>query len=450
MLLKNMKIIKLVVILGYILLNVFMPAKNIPKEVPDREAQRKATYDWENPQVVGKNKEPAHCTYIPYADKETALRNVPADSPFYKSLNGIWKFNWVRKPPDRPINFYRDDCDVSQWSNINVPGNWELQGFGIPVYTDTDYLFPAKPPHISHDYNPVGSYRRSFTISENWTGRQVFLHFGGVKSAMYVWVNGRKVGYSQGSKTPAEFNVTEYLREGENTLAVEVYRFSDGAYLEDQDYWKMSGIERDVFLFSTPNIMIRDFFVLGELDEAYSDGLLKAEIRIKNCLSRTINNHHVQMELFDSDDELIFESPDIKEFAISGLGEKEIAFQRIVKEPGKWTAETPNIYSLILSLSDYKGRITEVVSCKIGFRKVEIKGGQLLVNGVPISIKGVNRHEHDPATGRYVKEASMIRDIRLMKQFNINAVRTSHYPNNPRWYELCDEYGLYVIDEANI
>jgi len=445
-----MQIIKLIAILIFILLNVFMPAKNIPKHICDFKVQGEKSYDWENPQVVGRNKEPAHCTYIPYADKESALKYDPAESPFYKSLNGIWKFNWVRRPSDRPINFYRDDCDVSQWSNIKVPGDWELQGFGVPVYTDTDYLFPANPPHIPHDYNPVGSYRRSFTIPENWDGRQVFLHFGGVKSALYVWVNGRKVGYSQGSKTPAEFNITEYLRKGENTLAVEVYRFSDGAYLEDQDYWKISGIERDVFLFSTPNIMIRDFFVIGELDDAYSDGLLKSEVRIKNHLSRSINNHHIQMELFDSDREPIFESPDIKELVISGPGEKEIAFQQIVKKPGKWTAETPNIYSLILSLSDNKGKTTEVLSCKVGFRKVEIKESQLFVNGVPISIKGVNRHEHDPATGRYVKEASMIRDIRLMKQFNINAVRTSHYPNNPRWYELCDEYGLYVIDEANI
>ena len=267
---RYMQIIKLIVILICILLNFSMPAKNIPKEVTGMEVQRKAIFDWENPQVVGRNKEPAHCTYIPYADKQTALKNDPAKSPFYKSLNGIWKFNWVRKPSDRPINFYRHDYDVSQWNNIKVPGNWELQGFGVPIYTDTDYLFPANPPHIPHDYNPVGSYRKNFTIPASWNGRQVFLHFGGVKSAMYIWVNGKRIGYSQGSKTPAEFNITKYLRKGENTLAVEVYRFSDGAYLEDQDYWKISGIERNVFLLSAPNVMIKDFFVLGELDDAYS------------------------------------------------------------------------------------------------------------------------------------------------------------------------------------
>ncbi|UCC41702.1 MAG: DUF4981 domain-containing protein [Candidatus Aminicenantes bacterium] len=427
-----------------------MPAKDIPREIIDLRVQGKESYDWENPAVIGQNKEPGHCTYVPFADEETALKNNPVLSPFYKSLNGTWKFNWVRRPSDRPKHFYNDKYDVSQWNTIKVPGNWELQGFGVPVYTNTDYPFPPDPPHIPHDYNPVGSYRRNFTIPDSWNGRQVFLHFGGVKSAMYVWVNGRKVGYSQGSKTPAEFNITEYLRKGENMLAMEVYRFSDGAYLEDQDYWKMSGVERDVFLFSTPNVMIRDFFVLGELDDTYADGLLKVEIQVKNHLTRTINDHHIQMELFDSDNEPIFESPEIKKLDFSGLGEREISFNIVVKKPEKWAAETPNIYSLILSLLDNNERTIEVVSCKVGFRKVEIKGGQLLVNGVPVSIKGVNRHEHDPVKGRYVEEASMLRDIRLMKQFNINAVRTSHYPNTPRWYELCDEHGLYLIDEANI
>ena len=219
--------------------------------------------DWENPAVVGREKEPAHCTYIPYADVQTALKNKLAQSPYYKSLNGLWKFSWVRKPADRPVDFYKDEYDVSQWEEIKVPGNWELQGYGVPIYTDEEYPFPANPPRIPHDYNPVGSYRRGFTVPEDWKGRQVFLHFGGVKSAMYAWINGKEVGYSQGSKTPAEFNITRYLREGQNTLAVEVYRWSDGAYLEGQDYWKISGIEREVFLFSTPNVMVPTFSSSG-------------------------------------------------------------------------------------------------------------------------------------------------------------------------------------------
>ena len=406
--------------------------------------------DWENPAVFGRNKEPAHCTYIPYADIKTALTNDPAQSPFYQSLNGIWKFNWVRKPADRPVDFYDDDYDVSRWDDIAVPGNWELQGYGIPIYTNTDYPFPVNPPYIPHDYNPVGSYRRSFTILESWEGRQVFLHFRGVKSAMYVWINGDKVGYSQGSKTPAEFNITEYLRQGENTLAVEVYRWSDGAYLEDQDYWKISGIERDVFLFSTPNVMIRDFFVLGDLDENYEDGELKVVVEVKNHLPRALSSYQVQLELFDADHKLVFGTPLVKEVSLEQLGEAEIHFEQSIEEPKKWTAETPQLYSLVLSLVDESRKTIEVVGCKVGFRKVEIKGGQLLINGIPILIKGVNSHEHDPVTGRYVTEELMIKDIQLMKKFNINAVRTSHYPKHPRWYELYDKHGLYVVDEANI
>ena len=406
--------------------------------------------DWENPDVVGRNKEPAHCTYLPFEDTQTALRGDSTQSPFYKSLNGVWKFNWVRKPADRPMDFFRNDYDVSQWDNIEVPANWELQGYGVPIYTDVDYPFPANPPHIPHEYNPVGSYRKNFSIPKSWKGRQVFLYFGGVKSAMYIWINGKEVGYSQGSKTPAEFNITRFIRDGENTLSVEVYRWSDGAYLEDQDYWKISGIERDVYLFSTPNVMIRDFFTLAEIDEFYVDGQLKVTVEVKNYLSRAQNKYWVQMQLYDVNNRPVFEKSLSTEIEFEESGEAEVRFERIIKNPRKWSAETPYLYSTVLSLVNESGKILEVVACRTGFRRVEIKGGQLLVNGYPIMIKGVNRHEHEPETGRVVSEEYMMKDIRLMKQFNINAVRTSHYPNVPRWYELCDRYGLYVIDEANI
>ncbi len=406
--------------------------------------------DWENPDVVGRNKEPGHVTYIPYADVPAALNNVPEQSLFYVSLNGLWKFNWVRKPADRPVDFYKDDFDVSQWDEINVPANWELQGYGVPIYTDVDYPFPANPPHIPHEYNPVGSYRRNFAVPDAWQGRQAFLHFGGVKSAMYVWVNGRAVGYSQGSKTPSEFNITSCLQDGENTLAVEVYRWSDGAYLEDQDYWKISGIERDVFLFSTPDVMIRDFFAVGNLDESYTDGRFEVTVKVSNCRKRAVEKHSVEIELFEQNSQPVFEHPLRKEIEFDESGKTEVKFSQFVENPMKWSAETPYLYSLVLSLLDDSGRTIETLGCKTGFRKVEIKEGQLLVNGFPIMIKGVNRHEHEPETGRVVSEEYMMRDIRLMKQFNINAVRTSHYPNVPRWYELCDQYGFYVIDEANI
>ena len=433
----------------FLILNIF-PAANREIHPNSRKAEEIGVFDWENPEVVGRNKEPGHCTYLPYADTRAAVQNDPAQSAYTKCLNGIWKFNWVRKPAERPAHFYREDYDVSHWDDIKVPANWELEGYGIPIYTDTDYPFPANPPHIPHDNNPVGSYRRNFTVPETWEGRQVFLHFGGVKSAFYVWVNGKEVGYSQGSKTPAEFNISEHIRSGENVLAVEVYRFSDGAYLEDQDYWKISGIERDVFLFSTPNVMIRDFFVLGNLDELYLNGRIEVSVDVRNYLRDAPEKHKIQMHLFDADHRPVFEEPIEGEVEFNESGGAEIRLENFIENPKKWSAETPYLYTLVLSLLDETGKTIEVLSCKTGFRKVEIKGGQLLVNGIPVTIKGVNRHEHEPETGRVVSEEYMMKDIRLMKQFNINAVRTSHYPNVPRWYELCDQYGLYVIDEANI
>ncbi len=445
-----MKKISLIVILIFVALNISVAYKSSGKEPLEQKAKGNKTNDWENPAMIGRDKEPAHCTYIPYVDTETALKNTPSQSPYYLSLNGTWKFNWVRNPSERPVNFYKDDYNASQWNDIAVPGNWELQGFGIPVYTNTDYLFPANPPHIPHDFNPVGSYRRDFTIPEGWDNSQVFLHFGGVKSAMYVWVNGKEVGYSQGSKTPAEFNITKYLRKGKNSLAVEVYRFSDGSYLEDQDYWKISGIERDVFLFSAPNVCIRDFSVLADLSENYKDGRLKVKVKVKNHLAAETGKYYLQMDLFNASDEPVFNSPPFKEVNLGESEEQEILFEQSIENPLKWTAETPHLYSLVFALKDDKGKTVEVVGSKTGFRKVEIKGSQLLVNGVPILIKGINRHEHEPETGRVVSEKYMIKDIQIMKRFNINAVRTSHYPNVPRWYELCDEYGLYVVDEANI
>lgn len=447
---QKFKWISLITILMIFFLSVLSGGSKFSGEIPDPREKAASVLDWENPAVIGRNKEPAHCTYIPYADREAALKNDAARSPYYVSLNGSWRFHWSRKPADRPLDFYRDDFDISQWDEIPVPSNWELLGYGVPIYTDVDYPFPARPPHIPHDYNPVGSYRRNFTVPDSWQERQVFLHFGSVKSAMYLWVNGKEIGYSQGSKIPAEFNITQYLREGDNTLAVEVYRWSDGAYLEGQDYWKISGIERDVFIYSNPQVMIRDFFVVGDLDEDYSDGNLMVRVEVKHYLKKPPEVIHVQMELFNADGQAIFQEPAVKKVEFRGLDRAEVCFERSVEKPLKWTAETPNLYSLLLTLKDQSGNNLEVISCKTGFRKVEIKGGQLLVNGVPITIRGVNRHEHEPETGRVVSEKYMMRDIQLMKQFNINAVRTSHYPNTPRWYEICDQYGLYVIDEANI
>ena len=406
--------------------------------------------DWENPAVIGRNKEPGHATYTPYPDVQSAIRNDRSASPFVKSLSGTWKFNWVRKPADRPKPFYKPEYDVSDWHDIEVPGNWEVQGHGIPLYTDVAYPFPPNPPYIPHDWNPVGSYRTSFTVPESWNDRQIFLHFGGIKSAAYIWLNGREVGYTQGSKTPAEYNLTEFLQTGENTLAVEVYRWSDGAYLEGQDYWKISGIEREVHLFSTPSVYIKDFFVIGDLNDSYEDGRLDVTVSVRNAMSELSGAHRLTVDLLDEAGSSVLDFPLGGDVIPGPDDEAVVRFEQRIDEPAKWTAETPNLYTLTVALSDPSGDVTQVVSTKVGFRKVEVKYGRLLVNGVAITLKGVNRHEHEPKTGRVVSEEYMRQDIELMKRFNINAVRTSHYPNVPRWYELTDEYGLYVIDEANI
>jgi len=405
--------------------------------------------DWENPEMIGLNKEPPHATLLPFVDAKSAAMGNEKDSPYFLSLNGQWKFNWVGKPSERPLDFHGKGFDDSGWDEIPVPSNWQMHGYGIPIYTNIPYPFEkADPPHIPHDNNPVGSYRRMFRIPEDWQGRRVFLHFGGVESAFYLWVNGKKVGYSQGSRTPAEFDVTPYTQVGENLLAVEVYRWSDGSYLEDQDFWHLSGIFRDVYLFSTSSLHIRDFWVVTDLDENYEDAAVNVNVKVRNYMDRPFLCK-VETVLLDSEEKLVV-GPVEKEVSIEAGKEGSLDFKRSVENPKKWSAEYPHLYTLLLTLKDHPGDVIEVISCQVGFREVEIKEGQLLVNGMPILIKGVNRHEHDPDTGHTISEESMIRDIRLMKQFNINAVRTSHYANDPKWYALCDRYGLYLIDEANI
>ncbi|UCC72525.1 MAG: DUF4981 domain-containing protein [Gemmatimonadota bacterium] len=413
-------------------------------------AEAQEAPDWENPAVVAINKEAPHATLFPFESRELALARDEGRSLYYQLLNGRWKFNWVRKPADRPADFYREDYDDSDWTEIVVPGNWEVNGFGVPIYLNIPYEFEENPPYIHHHYNPVGSYRTSFTIPESWTGRQIFIHFGAVKSAMYLWVNGQKVGYSQGSKLPAEFDITPYVRAGANTLAADVYRWSDGSYLECQDFWRISGIERDVFLWAAPKLHIRDFFAIGDLDESYKDGILQVTAQVTNYGSERDAGSTLTLELLDADGRPVLEVEHTENVSVQPGEEVTVEFREPVPDPAKWTAETPDLYTLLLSLADASGTTVEVITARVGFRTVEIKDGLLQVNGVPITIKGVNRHEHDPLTGHVVSEAGMLQDIALIKQLNINAVRTSHYPNDPRWYELADEYGLYVIDEANI
>ncbi|TFG24747.1 MAG: DUF4981 domain-containing protein [Promethearchaeota archaeon] len=411
-------------------------------------------FDWENTNNIGRNKEPAHNTLVPYKDIESALKEKKK-SEYFQSLNGIWKFNWVKKPSDRPKDFFKIDFDDSSWDNIDVPSNWQLRGYGIPIYTNVRYPYSVKRdniPSIDYEYNPVGSYRRSFDIPEGWKNREIFIHFGGVKSAFYLWVNGEKVGYSQGSMTPAEFNISKYIRKENNILAAEVYRWSDGSYLEDQDMWRFSGIFRKVYLFSTPKVHIRDFFARCEFDGTYEDAILKVRVKIRNYSENDYDQLKVNILLLDNAQQSLGSAVLMeKSFKLIPNTETVLELHSNVKNPKKWSAEEPNLYDMVLTLKDFDNNIIEVVHCKYGFRVVEIKeNGGLYVNGKYIILKGVNRHEHDPDHGRAVPLSRMVQDIKLLKQNNINAVRTSHYPNDPKFYELCDQYGIYVLDECNL
>ncbi len=414
--------------------------------------------DWDNLSVIGRNKEPAHATLLPYPSVQSALKsNSAQDSVYYKLLSGSWKFKWAAKPSDRPVGFEAPSYNVSGWDNITVPSSWQTQGYGIPIYCNHQFPFdpqaishPNQVPDIPDNDNPVGSYRREFTIPTEWSDRQIFLHFEGVKAACNVWVNGKKVGYSQGSMTPAEFDITSHVQGGTNTLAVEVYRWCDGSYLECQDMWRLSGIFRDVFLFSTPKVHLRDFFVQGDLTGNYTNGIWKITAKLKNYGTQTAGQHTLVAQLLDNNNSII-KSLNETIPSITAGSEKKVTFNNTtIPNPKKWSAESPNLYTTLFILKNADGDTIEVEKCHTGFIKVEIKNVRLCINGQPVKIKGVNRHEHHPDLGRVATDEYMLKDITLMKQFNINAVRCSHYPNNTKWYDLCNKYGLYVQDEANI
>ncbi len=412
-------------------------------------AQAPPPLEWQDPGIVGVNKEPAHATFTAFADEAGARAGLRSASPSYQSLNGEWKFHWVPKPSDRPVNFYRPSFDDGAWKTIRVPSNWQLEGYDVPIYVNIQYPWgKPDPPNIPADNNPVGSYRRRFAVPPAWAGRDVFITFDGVESAFYLWVNGERVGYSEDSRTPAEFNITRHVKAGENLLAVEVYRWCDGSYLEDQDFFRLSGIFRDVTLWSAGPLHLRDLEVRTDFDAAYKDATLRIEAKVRNG-SAASASFSVRGTLLDAAGAEVARAT----ASLQGVPAGQISsvtMTQAVGSPRRWTAETPALYTLLVSLLDEGGTVVEVVPQRVGFRKVEIKDGQLQVNGRPILIKGVNRHEHDADTGHSVTVEQMVRDVRLMKRHNINAVRTSHYPNATAWYDLCDEYGLYVIDEANI
>jgi beta-galactosidase len=402
--------------------------------------------DWENPLLTGLNREDPHTTLISYPDETSAIADIKGNSPNYISLDGTWKFHFSDTPEKRPYWFFKDDYDIRDWDDTDVPSNWQMKGYDPPIYSNIPYPFKMDPPRIPHEVNTVGSYKRSFSIPSDWKGKEIFLHFGAVSSFFYVWVNEQLVGFSKDSKMPAEFDITRYVKSGKNSLAVEVYRWSDGSYLEDQDFFRLSGIQRTVFLHARPKTYITDCFVKGGLENNYKDGTLDLAVVVS---SKSIDGAQYQLEasLFDGNSKIWSDMGMVK------LNADKKCFVTLKKSfPGvkRWSAETPSLYSLVISLKDDKGKNIESTGIKIGFRSVEIINAQLLVNGIAVYLKGTDMHEHNDVTGHVIDEATVLKDIRVMKSFNINAVRTSHYPQQELWYQMCDKYGLYLIDEADV
>jgi beta-galactosidase len=407
----------------------------------------------ENPELLGINKEPYHATLMPYANLQEALVAKRHASSLSQSLNGQWKFNWVPTPEKRPVDFYKLNFDVSAWKEIPVPSNWEVQGYGTPFYRNLGYTIKKDFPHVMSEpdkkytsfveRNPVGSYRREFNVPAEWSGRRNFITFDGVDCAFFLWVNGEKVGFSVNSRNAAEFDLTKYLKPGKNMVAVEVYQYSSGTWLEDQDMWRLHGIFRNVTLWSAPEVHIRDFFVKTDLDKDYKDATLDVTAKIKNYGEKTGKSQIFTATLFDKEGKEIAKGS-ATGTALKSNQEEVLNVKFPVANPAKWTAETPNLYTVVLTNSE-----GEFISSKIGFRKVEINGRIFTVNGVPIKLKGVNRHEHWSEVGHAITEEMMIRDLQVIKQGNCNHVRTSHYCDDPRWYELCDEWGIWLVAEAN-
>lgn len=418
---------------------------------------------WEDETVFRINKEPAHTTIVPQPDRESALRSLTSDrrqSPWRVSLNGQWRFYYAGRPESAPKGFERPGFRDENWNPLIVPSNWQLHGYGVPLYSNINYPFHVDPPTVmgqprreftnapENQRNPVGSYRHKFSVPDDWAGREVFLTFDGVRSAFYLWINGHKVGYSQDSRTPAEFNITPYLVDGENLLAVRVFQNSDGSYLEDQDTWRLSGIFRDVYLWSLAPVDLHDYFVKADLDRVtYSEGALNVDVTIRNTTPESARIK-VSAEVLDGP-EIIWSSNTQSD--VQGDSDAILTLtDSPIPNVKAWSAEVPNLYDLVIMVEDDSGELISAHAAKIGFRTSEIVSGNLLVNGEPIYIRGINRHEHNPETGYVITPEQMEREVQLMKQMNINAVRTSHYPPDPRFIELCDRYGLYVCNEANI
>ncbi len=404
--------------------------------------------DWENPAVFEKGQNTPHAFHIPFSSKEEALRNRVEKNTNYQLLNGAWKFKWVETPAQVPPDFWQPDFEVKEWKEIQVPSDWQMEGYGHPKFRNVALSFESDPPNIPDYYNPTGCYKRKFTVPEGWEDKQVMLRFEGVKSASYVWVNGKRVGYNQGGFEPAEYNIAPFIKKGENDLAVEVIRFSDGSYLENQDMWRLSGIFRDVKLYAQPKTFIHDFYIVTDLDKEYKDVILKVETDISNTLQdSTVCS--LEIDVFDDNGVSILSngSSSVK-VTIAADSSKKVLISALIIDPPKWSAEYPNLYTILFQLKNSEGKILEAFTQKTGFREVEYKNHILTVNGVPVKLNGVNSHMHDPEHGQAVPIQTLRKDLILMKQFNINCVRTCHYPPTPEYIEMANELGMYIFDEV--
>lgn len=400
-----------------------------------------AVNDWENPLLQSQHAVAPHAWFVPYATEAAAVKE--AGSPFVQSLNGLWRFSIVKTPAERPLDFYKNNYDVSSWEQIKVPANWQTEGKDRYIFTDVEYPIPVNPPFVPKDFNPVGSYKRTFELPQSWKGKRIFIRLGAVNSFFYLWINGKYAGFSKDSKTPAEFDITPYIVPGRNTVALQVFRFSDGTYLEGQDMWKLSGIERGIDLVARPKMAVEDFFVKAGLDDSYTNGLLDLHVSM-NQDPAAAARQSLRIRLVDEASGSTIYRQQLP------LDKKELQFSAVVPSVKKWSAETPHLYTLYITQLDSKGHTIESIVHRTGFRTAEVKHGLLLINGKAIKIKGVNRHEHNMYTAKVITPEQMVEEIRIMKQYNINAVRTSHYPNSETWYKLCDRYGMYLVDEANI
>ena len=399
--------------------------------------------EWENPEIFGINKEKPRAHFYSYKTSKDAINGQGwEESSYYKSLNGKWHFFYAKDVKSRPKTFFKDEYDFSDWDLIDVPSNWELKGYGIPFYTNIKYMFPENPPFIPHEINNNGSFIKIFNIPTKWEDKDIYLHFGGVSGAMYVWLNGHEIGYNEGSKTPVEFNITDYLVKGENKLSIQIMRWSDASYMEDQDFWRLSGIERDVYLIAQNKISIKDYKVKSDLVNKYRDGNFKLELKIFNNTAKR-KSRKTTIRIIDNGKE-VYKSERQNQLKV---GINTVCFKTIIKDVKHWNAETPNLYNLLIEL---EGEENQVINSHIGFRNLKIENSQFLVNGKPILMKGVNLHDHHERNGHVVSKDLLLKDLQLMKKNNINSIRCSHYPKNPFFYKMCDKYGFYVIDEANI